>query len=257
MIYCEYCGQGMDENDSYCPNCHAPAPAHVTASSYAEPVAEPDDDGIDTVSTGSGEYSVALESLGTCDTSRATDIFRKALGYSIIESQKLIDAIPTDCAENLSKEQATYIAQALTEYGMEVTVLKNGQYEDVSGNAVESIFDGAGTLLKAAVAVFAGLTAFNRKNSFFSYKKPAPSINIFHPSYLTGQQGWNVRPPQNGVFPGGVRPPQGGVFPGGVRPPQNGVFPGGVRPPQGGFNLFRGPGGGEEGDTEPSGKPEE
>ena len=189
MIYCEYCGQGMDENDAYCKNCGAPAPVHFSAPEVQE-TTEDTSANVTSASTGDGDYSVAIESIGSCSVTNATDILREALGYTIIEAQQLLGAVPTDCASNLSKEQATYIAQALTEYGMSVTILKNGTVVNLNEEAEESVFDGAGSFIKKAILALGTLTAVNRKKAFKTYSEAYRDDRVFRPGYYSG------RPPQ-------------------------------------------------------------
>ena len=120
--YCEYCGQLIETGARFCASCGAPAPAEqnvqdTTVSGQGA-----------TIVSGGGNYSVILTSLGTCTEAAAADLLEDTLGYSENESADLFAMLPAQIAQMLTRQQANYLAQAMTEYGMEVSVSNGSEY---------------------------------------------------------------------------------------------------------------------------------
>ena len=158
MATCEYCGSLIQEGASYCSNCGAPAPAIDSSSSVstADPV----------IQQGAGDYSLILVSLGTCAKAAASDLLEDLLGYTSEQSADLFDMIPAQIAQQLTYEQALYLAKALTEYGMEVSVRNSSGYLSTEEEDTGSIFDSAGSLLEKAASVLGMITGLNRMRKF-------------------------------------------------------------------------------------------
>lgn len=158
MINCEYCGRIIPEGSSYCPNCGAPAPA--VESSVAAAASDP------VIQQGTGDYSLILVSLGTCTAAAASDLLEDVLGYTSEQAASLFQMVPAQAAQQLTYEQATYLAKAMTEYGMEVSVRNGAGYISLEESGTDSIFDSAGSFLAKAASVLGMITGVNRMRKF-------------------------------------------------------------------------------------------
>ena len=232
-IYCEYCGAQLLDGAKFCTNCGAPAP-------------KTDETGHDrqTVVEGEGTYSIVLGSLENCTKAAAGDLLEGLLGYSDEEAEQLLNVLPALAAQNLTYEQAQYVAQAMTEYGMQVSIRSGEQYVEADEQSASgsSLFDEAGELLAKAAAVFATLSAINRMRDFRRYdridyrdhmyvwRRPVPPKKPSLISRLLGILGVRKRRP-SGVFLSQHRPRQSGFWQ--RRPQQSGMAP--RRPLQTGF----------------------
>lgn len=174
MNYCKYCGNEVSEDARYCPNCGKPLTGTVVET--VSPVIEPDD-----LDEG---YRVVLFSRGTCNKITAKEVLMDLLGYSSSTVTDLLDEMPVEIADELNYTQATVIAQALSEYGMEVTIVdENNKYVNVASNKLTSVFDTTGALVAGALATLATLTAANRVHRYRRYRKPSLLSLLFKPSY--------------------------------------------------------------------------
>lgn len=232
-VYCEYCGAQLPDGAKFCTNCGAPAP-------------KTDETGHDrqTVVEGEGTYSIVLGSLENCTKAAAGDLLEGLLGYSDEEAAQLLNVLPALAAQNLTYEQAQYVAQAMTEYGMQVSIRSGEEYveADEKSTSSSSLFDDAGELLAKAAAVFATLSAVNRMRDFRRYeridyrdhmyvwRRPVPPKKPSLISRLLGVLGVRKRRTY-GVFHSQFRPKQTGFWQ--QRPKQAGMAP--RRPLQTGF----------------------
>ncbi|MBQ4424513.1 MAG: zinc-ribbon domain-containing protein [Lachnospiraceae bacterium] len=199
MKYCIACGKAIvDETARFCPNCgHAIYTAQeiVTGNTlsflntddipYVEPtvIAEPED-----VDEG---YRIVLVSRGSCSLKTAREVIADLLGYSVSTVTALMDEMPVELADELNERQALVLAQALAEYGMEVTVVdENNRYVNMNTRAGSSVFSGTGELTAAALAILGTLTAANRVHRYRKYSRPSLLDILFRPSY-------KVRPPKH------------------------------------------------------------
>ena len=165
--YCEYYGQVIEAGARFCTNCGAPIPvaqnvSDNTASGQGA-----------TIVSGGGNYSVVLISLGTCAQAAAADLLEDTLGYSETEAKELFLMLPAQIAQMLSRQQADYLAQAMTEYGMKVSVSNGTEYltvDETSG--IQSIFDKTGSFLGKALAVLGTITGHNRMRKFRKLDDP-------------------------------------------------------------------------------------
>ena len=174
MNYRKYCGNEVSDDARYCPNCGKPLTGTVVET--VSPVIEPDDleDG----------YRVVLFSRGTCNKTTAKEVLMDLLGYSSATVLELLDQMPVEIADELNYTQATVIAQTLSEYGMEVTIVdENNKYVNVASNKLTSVFDTTGALVASALATLATLTAANRIHRYRRYRKPGLLSLLFRPSY--------------------------------------------------------------------------
>lgn len=243
MSFCPYCGGSLVPGASFCPGCGArvaEAPAAMPAASAP------------------ADYSLVLVSLGACRKSYADDVLEDVLGYSNAEANQLVRAVPTQIAQHLTAEQATYLAQALTEYGMQVAVYCGQNAVDVGQYATRSVFNADGSFVTGALTALAGLTVANRLTRFVRWDRPSLLERIFAPRYTVPAPPRHVRrsvfrapaprrdpapravPPAGGI--GGSRGLGGSRGGGGSRGPFGGGRPSG-RGHSGGFGGSRGPGG--------------
>ena len=282
MKYCVTCGAAIEFDDaSFCPYCGRKI---QTASEIVEKdtmeslwngistedvldaesvVVEPED-----IDEG---YRVVLISRGSCTLKMAKEVICDLLGYASATVTDLLAEMPVELADELNERQAVVLAQALAEYGMEVTVVdENNRYVNISKKATDTVYSAGGELKAAALAVIASLTAANRVHRYRRYKKPSLLDLIFRPAYKV-KQPVHVRrsvvkepeslrriavkktristgiPPKKAAVrpapavrkeqpakPKGSSRPQGGAKPQGNVRPQSGNRPQGSSGPQGG-----------------------
>lgn len=219
MAYCPNCGQVIDVGARFCSNCGtqlAAAPIRTTASSSAT------------------DYRVILVNRGSCTKAIANDVLNDLLGYTDAQADQLLDNLPIEVACNLTAIQAQYIAQAIAEYGMQVSVCNSYGYVDIGNTAMKSVYKSDGSLLDTVAGVIFGLGAANRIAKLTRWTRPAPLV--FRPRYTRPAPVPHVRrrvPPVPRPMPGPVpraavpRPPFGpGGRPG---PGSRGGGPGGIR----------------------------
>ena len=261
MAFCVRCGQQLDEGMNYCPVCGTAVTAADTAAETTIPI-------VDTTPAydpaTASDYRVILFSRGSCSAANARALLRDILGYSASEARNILNIAPVEIACNMTMAQAMYLAQALTEYGIEVTVCNSQGYVNVPQAATTSVYDRTGSFLPAVASALAALSAVNRVREFRRWNavtspslfrlafRPAPpprsarrysSFGIFHPA---------PRPTPRPVSPRPVAPsvPQGmfGGRPSGTpnRPSQKntgGISGGMPNRPSGGTSFGGRPGG--------------
>lgn len=169
MPFCSHCGASVTEEMSFCPGCGTrlatvgEAYAETTdLVSAEESTILPQYTGVEADYLESGDYRVILVSRGVCQATAAAELLEDLLGYTSVQARRLLHMAPAEVACNLTLTQAQYIAQALTEYGMEASVTDAvGGYMDLP-NATTSVFDSYGNLLPAVAVALAVLTGVNR-----------------------------------------------------------------------------------------------
>ena len=267
MAYCVRCGQQLGDGMNFCPVCGTAVTAAGTQQEQPIPIAETAPAYDPATAT---DYRVILFSRGSCSAANARALLRDILGYSSSEARNILTMAPVEIACNLNMAQALYLAQALTEYGIEVTVCNSQGYVNVPQAAATSVYDRTGSFVPAVASALAALSVANRvreirrwtvgprPNLYRLSFRPSPpprsarrysSFGIFHPAPRPAPRPVSPRPVvppvPKGIF--GGRPsgtparPSGGRPAGGAgnRPPQNGA------PRPGGAGSFRGkPGGG-------------
>ena len=142
-MFCSNCGIQLATGVNFCPNCgtRVKAPA---------------------ASTNPGNM-VMLVSVGTSNRATAAALLARICGYSEEEALLIVDSAPITVARGLNDAQARYLAQALAEYGIEVSVYDgSGWREWESSNT--SVWDQAGGLL-ASVASALGLMGMGNRIS--------------------------------------------------------------------------------------------
>ena len=189
MVYCDYCGSKLEDQARYCANCGAPAPIGAWDTPAAETTQEAESARNESVSgekpaieQGGGDYSVILVSLQSCAPAAAGDLLEDMLGYTDEESAQLVSLCPVEVAQNLTRQQALYIAQAMTEYGMEVSVRnEEDDYVEADASSGQTVFDTAGSFLGKILTVLGLLGAKNRVTAPKRLDRPGYREHIYTP----------------------------------------------------------------------------
>lgn len=172
-MFCPYCGSSLNDQVNFCPNCGAQLKDNVSA---AKPAAS--------AGKANAEYSLVLVSRGSCPAAVAGDLLEDIFGYSDSAAASLVREAPVVVGQNLTAEEAAYVAQMFSEYGIEVSVLdRDEQYADLSSNAVKSVFDSSGNLLSNVLAVIGGLSIANRVTHYRRVRKPSLLERLFRPMF--------------------------------------------------------------------------
>lgn len=229
MTHCEYCGQQIQAGEAYCPHCGGPIPKEAQQAAQAAQTAQQSTASTGTASAGQipdnvGDHTLILVSRGDCSASEAKSVLKSILGYTTAQTKELLDSLPAAAAHNLTYQQATYAAQALSEHGMEVSICNSNGYITFDSEQNSSIFGKDGSLLEVAAAVLATLTGLHKLTSFHKWTRPDYSSHLFRP-YGGGRRPdsfWGRRPPHpppmpHDHYPYGGRPPHmyGNGHPGG------------------------------------------
>ena len=151
MAYCPKCGALLLDGANFCQSCGAKVSALTQAAAAV---------GTDLIYAGDG-YAVMLVDNGSCTPLAGANLLSDTCGYTDAEALALISNAPTLVAQSLTRQQAVYLAQCMTEYGLEVAVY------DKSGNLtltsdVDSVFDNGGSFL-AGVASALGLIGVSNR----------------------------------------------------------------------------------------------
>lgn len=183
MAFCSYCGSELPIGARFCSSCGSPAdnpaavvPAPQTAAVPAQTVQT-------YIPVGDLDYGLVLYSIGTCAKSYADDVLEDILGYTDSEAKQLIKMAPTQIAQSLSMEQAQYIAQALTEYGMQVAIYKGSVPVDLGQHATQSVFNTDGSFLSGVLAAIAAVTVSNRVRTIRRWTLSNIISALFRPKY--------------------------------------------------------------------------
>ena len=178
MSYCRYCGAPVAPDARFCSSCGAPveAEAVVPVEESAPAVLPADYDS-------AADYSVVLYTIGTCARSYADDLLEDILGYTNSEARQILRVLPTEIARLLTLRQAQYIAQALTEYGMQVVVLRGDAEIDITPYATGSVYNSDGSFLTGVLTALASITVANRIRSFRRWTRPSLLRMLFTPRY--------------------------------------------------------------------------
>ena len=136
-MFCSNCGIKLDEGVNFCPECGTKVDWNSVAPDQGD--------------------RVMLLSLGTCAKTTAAALFQTLCGYSTDEALLIADSAPITVARGLSE------AQALAEYGMEVSVYDGDGWRDWESNNT-SVWDNAGELV-TGVAAALGLLGLNNRIS--------------------------------------------------------------------------------------------
>ena len=173
MSYCPHCGGQLLPDAAYCPYCGQPSAAALPGAVNEPVMPEP----------GAPDHSLVLVSIGSCPRSRADDVLEDLLGYTKAEAKLIMQTAPTQIAQGLTMQQAQFLAQALTEYGMQVVVYCGANVVDLGQYATGSVFNSDGSFLNGVLAVLATLGVSNRLRRFTRWARPTPLLYLFKPRY--------------------------------------------------------------------------
>lgn len=228
-MYCKNCGAEVDGGNfcSYCGQVLTTTTNSISLLNKAVSTA-----------ADTNQYSLILVSCGTCNKTQTGDLLEDIFGYTDAESSNLISMAPVVVGERLNANEASTVAQLLTEYGVQVSITNQAdQYVDLTDNATSSVFDNNGNLLAGAAAVIGALTVGNRIQSYRRYKRPSLLERIFHIGYQPAPPAYhrNFRPPVHNPAPSmprrTIRTPE---RPRSSAPMRSSGKPGGHEGPQGG-----------------------
>ena len=140
-MFCSNCGIQLPGGVNFCPNCG-------TRVSVVK----------NTVNPGN---MVMLVSLGSSTRGTAAALLSRICGYSDEDALLIADSAPITVARGLNDAQARYLAQALAEYGMEVSVYDGVGWREWESSST-SVWDQTGSLL-ASVASALGLLGLGNR----------------------------------------------------------------------------------------------
>ncbi len=148
MPFCPNCGQQVGIDSRFCPNCGQ----QLSAAGVA--VVNP---AVNSVN----DLSVMLVSLGECPRTEAIEVLCEACGYSREDAALLISNTPITIAKDLPLMPATYLAQTLSEYDMEVSVFDRNGYREVISDT-DSVFTTKGDFYVKVANALSLITLANR-----------------------------------------------------------------------------------------------
>ena len=200
MKYCVTCGKAIEYDDAmFCPYCGKKIQTATeiveedTMAAIWNGISTEDPIDVEPVTVLEPEdieegYRVVLISRGTCTAKMAKEVICDLLGYTATTATSLLEEVPVELADELNERQAVVLAQALAEYGMQVTVVdENNRYVNIDSQATNTVYSATGDLTAAALAVISSLTAANRVHRYRRYKKPSLLDLIFRPAYKVPQ----------------------------------------------------------------------
>ena len=177
MPFCPNCGQQLNDGMRFCPNCGTPVTAAAQPVIAQPVVAQP-------VIAQPAGYQLVLVSLGDCTKTATRDLLEEILGYTVTEARKLSDNVPIPVADSLTDQQALYLAQMMTEYGLTVAVIDPyGHFVDLTPYATKSVFSQQGTLYANVLALLGTLNTVNKVTSFLPIVRPDLLRHTFMPRY--------------------------------------------------------------------------
>ena len=171
MPFCTNCGTQVLDTDNFCPKCGNNL-RQSTPAQPAEPAAP--------VLPADAIYRIVIADK-TCTKALAKEVIRDLLGYTSTVATALVDAIPVEVARNLTPEQAIYVSQVLTDYGMDVAICDSTRYVNMGSLAPLSIFSVAGLLLTDAADILGTLSEINQVDRISLWTNANVKANLFKP----------------------------------------------------------------------------
>ena len=162
-MYCPNCGAQVETAANFCPYCGSQLTisnvAPVTVNTAAVNAAS-----VIPVSAGSVTLTgdmVMLVSLGSCTQANASALLQQLCGYSAEDALLMVRSLPVTVAQGLTDLQARTLAQALSEYGMEVSVYDGTGWRELESTG-SSVWDKAGALIAGAASALGLIGLKNR-----------------------------------------------------------------------------------------------
>ncbi len=175
MAYCPNCGVQLLEGAKFCHYCGT----KVMVTNFYNTVQNPV---YSTYDTTKNDYRIVMIRRGTCSKTNARELLMDIFGYTTPEANTILDSLPMEIACNLTFQQAVYAAQALTEYGIELSVLNSDGYTDINRYAGSSVYNNNGSFLSNVLSVLGTLTVANRLRNLTQWNRPVSYT--FRPSYV-------------------------------------------------------------------------
>ena len=147
-MYCPNCGTQLAAGINFCPNCGTKVNTVVNTAVSA------------TYTVEEGNM-VMLVDMGTCARTTGANVLSSLCGYTNDEALLIVQNTPITVARGLSDAQARFLAQAMAEYGMDVSVYDGSGWRDWESSS-SSVWDNAGSLL-TGVAAALGLIGMNNR----------------------------------------------------------------------------------------------
>lgn len=193
-MFCSNCGVALDAGVNYCPNCGTRVKDNAAAAH--------------TVSTDRNDR-VMLVSTGDCSRGTACALLQQICGYTAEEGYTILDNTPIVIARGLNDVQARYLAQALSEYGLEVSVYDGDGWREMESSDT-SVWDDTGALLSAVTFVLGIIGLDNRitremmhrMDYPYRYSGARPPVLRLHSALKASRASQTGRPK-----PAPVRPP--------------------------------------------------
>lgn len=181
MIYCSSCGEKLEDKANFCWKCGSKVVTKTTSTkTTAKTTSTKTTSKTTTTKTTATKsttktddgYSIVLLSEGTLTVQQTAAVLVKLLGYSELQAYTLLTLLPAECVKGLTKTQARYVAQTLSELGMKVAVYYGKKPVDVSAEATSSVFDEDGGIIATASKILSSLSPVNLLANFAKMVTP-------------------------------------------------------------------------------------
>ena len=184
-MFCPNCGTQLADGVNFCPNCGEKVAAIAQA-------------------VNDNDNRVMLLSLGNCARATAAALLHQICGYDTDDALLIVDNAPITVARGLNDDQARFLAQALSEYGLEVSVYDGNGWRDWE-SASGSVWDQTGDLVNAVAVALGLMSSGNRISRDMMHRMDFPyRFNGVRPPVYRLHTALRAAPPRR-VAP--VRPP--------------------------------------------------
>ena len=158
-MICKRCQTELPDNARFCPACGARL-NETTALANTEAGAVAVLPTISNQLIGKG-CTVMLLSLGQCSFDTAVSLVSQLCGYSAADARLMVQSLPIALARNLTDVQANTLAQALCEYGLDISIYDANGWRQMESQQT-SVWSQAGTLIASAASALGMLGIANR-----------------------------------------------------------------------------------------------
>ncbi len=203
MAFCPNCGAQLLEGARFCQNCGTQVAQLTSSSSVYSTIQPPVYSSYD---TSRNDYRLIMVKRGTCTKANARELLMDIFGYTAVESNAILDSLPAEIACSLTFQQAVYAAQALTEYGIDVSVVNSDGYTDINRYADSSVYNSNGSFLSNVLSVLGTLTVANRIRSLSRWDRPL--VYTFRPTYKRTAPPAHIRHNVRKLAPAAPKPPR-------------------------------------------------